>query len=454
MGKARGGRGPRRRSEPVRSQAGGDSVPALPATRPGRRAVVLGASLAAVVAAGCAAGPGSATHARAADCTTPGVSGDTIKVGLIYPDTGSLTEAFKSARSAVEGRIGLANANGGVDGRQIQLEWRDDAGTSSVNASAAEDLVENQGVLGLIELSTAVSGSAGYLDQHGIPVTGLTAESLWNDHANMFSFSYLFVSGSLVSTFGEYAKAQGGTKAAVLQDGAGASAGIADQLVASLASQGITTVKRVGYTTGQSSAARAADEILASKADVIVGTVAMSSIAETLAAVRARGGNPKVVLSPTGYDPQLVRQQGPSIAGLTIWLNYTPFEAKSPAIANYESAMAQFAPELAEPDQEVAVASYISTDLFVRGLEAAGPCPTRAAFIKNLRAVRDYDAGGLVPGAIDLSDNRGRANTCYAFVRVNAAATGFDVIKKPDGSAQWCGQRLVPGTASASGGAG
>ncbi|OHV33638.1 hypothetical protein BCD49_26130 [Pseudofrankia sp. EUN1h] len=416
----------------------------LPRTaRRRRHRDVLSLVLALVTLTSCAIGTEKTERTANAGCDAPGVSPGAIKVGLMYPNTGILSEAFTPARSGVEARIGLANQTGGINGRRVDLVWRDDAGAADTNGLTAKDLVEKDHVFGLIELSTAVSGSADYLDRNGVPVTGLTAESLWNDHANMFSFSYLFAKGTAVTTVGQYAKAQGGTRAVVLEDAVGGPTGeIADQLTASLKSQGIDVVRRIGLTTGWSSASWAADEIIASQADVIVGTVAMSSIAETLAAVRAEGGNPKAVLSPTGYNPDLLREQGPAIAGLTIWLNYTPFESQSPAIRRYQEAMAEFAPELDAPDQEVAVASYISADLFLRGLEAAGPCPTRQAFITNLRKVTDYDAGGLVPGTINLSQNRGKPNTCYAFVRANATADGFDVVRDSKGSGQWCGQLI------------
>ncbi|CUU56611.1 ABC-type branched-chain amino acid transport system, substrate-binding protein [Parafrankia irregularis] len=409
---------------------------------PWRRKAVTSA-VAVGLLAGCSAGKGDA--GRIASCEAPGVTPESIKVGLIYPDTGGLADAFRPARSAVEARIGLANATGGVNGREIELVWRDDSDAPAVNARVAKDLVEKERALGLVQLSAAVSGSADYLDQAGVPVTGLTAESLWNDHDNMFSFSYVSAKGAAVTTFGRYARAQGGTRAVVLQqEDPGSSTEIADQLIVSLGSQYIETVGRVGFTTGISSATRTADQIIASKADIIVSTVSMDSLAEVLEAVRVRGGKPRVIISPTGYNARLLQEKGAALAGLSIWLNYTPFESRSPAIGQYENAMALYGPGLETPDQEVAVASYISADLFLRGLQAAGPCPTRESFITNLRAVKDYDAGGLVPGTIDLSTNRGSVSTCYAFVRVNANATGFDVMHDGDGSSQWCGTRLQP----------
>ena len=41
---------------------------------------------------------------------------------------------------------------------------------------------------------------------------------------------------------------------------------------------------------------------------------------------------------------------------------------------------------------------WLSADAFIRGLREAGAtCPTRKAFIANLRQVKDYTADGLLP---------------------------------------------------------
>nr|MDT0666892.1 ABC transporter substrate-binding protein [Micromonospora sp. DSM 115978] len=74
--------------------------------------------------------------------------------------------------------------------------------------------------------------------------------------------------------------------------------------------------------------------------------------------------------------------------------------------------------------------------MFVRGLEEAGPCPTRESFIERLRAVDGYDAGGLV-GTTDFAADFGRLKECYAFVRVNEAGDRFEVVE-----ANFCGSRL------------
>jgi hypothetical protein len=106
--------------------------------------------------------------------------------------------------------------------------------------------------------------------------------------------------------------------------------------------------------------------------------------------------------------------------------------------------MSLYSPELQPPDQELALTGYINTDLFLAGLEAAGACPTRAKFVDNLRAVHNYDGGGLLPAPVDLGVV-GQLNVCYTFLRANPAGSAFEIVK---GAAPLCGQRTASTSAT------
>nr|MDT0667592.1 ABC transporter substrate-binding protein [Micromonospora sp. DSM 115978] len=114
---------------------------------------------------------------------------------------------------------------------------------------------------------------------------------------------------------------------------------------------------------------------------------------------------------------------------MSTFLNYVPFVESTPAFRTYLDAMTRYAPEMQPPDNEVAISSYIATDMFLRGLEEAGACPSREAFIEGLRAVSDYDAGGLLAGGMDLERDFGKISTCFVFVQANAQATAFDLVE-------------------------
>nr|WP_237702733.1 MULTISPECIES: ABC transporter substrate-binding protein [Protofrankia] len=131
------------------------------------------------------------------------------------------------------------------------------------------------------------------------------------------------------------------------------------------------------------------------------------------------------MIAPFGYDPALLKQLGPTLAGTVIYITFVPFEVNSPAHQRIIDAMTRYAPQVQSPVQDSAVFGWLSADMFLRGLEAAGPCPTRPGFIQGLRGVRAYDGGGLLPAPIDLATNRGKAANCYDFVRVSDDGSRF-----------------------------
>ena len=67
-----------------------------------------------------------------------------------------------------------------------------------------------------------------------------------------------------------------------------------------------------------------------------------------------------------------------------------------------------------------ALQGYFAADVFINGLKAAGlNCPTRKAFINNLRLEKGYDAGGaFVP--VDYAEIFGRPFYCVYYVQIQS----------------------------------
>ncbi len=384
----------------------------------------------------------------ATECSSPGVTAKNLKIGLVFPNTGILAGVFRSIRSGVEARIGVANAAGGIHGRQISIEWRDDESDATKNLTASRDLIENVGVFGLLQETSFVSGSAEYLSTKGIPVSGVVTDPTWGKYSNMFAVSNPYADGSNVSAFGLYAKQNGGTRAYLLESTLRASSRMAaSKLAASLTSQGIRVVGTGDYSENSTDPAHVAADIRRSGADVIVGAISGTGLANVIKATRAAGVPIKAAFGPDGYYPTLLPKFGPSIAGMAVYISFTPFEAHSAALDSYRNAMAQYAPELNLPDQGTAVMGYITADLFLRGLAAAGDCPTRNGFIQSLRAVRNYNADGLLAETVDMATSSIQISRCYFFMRVNDAGTAFEVVPGGGGTdgKQWCGDLIAAG---------
>lgn len=397
------------------------------------------------VAAGCS---GSSDAARQAEtCDTPGVSAGEVRLGLIYPDSGLIGDVLRAARSGVDARLKLANAEGGVNGRRVSYDWQNDEASVSANKVATAKLV-SQGVFGFLEMTTAGSGGAELLRSQGIPAAGLPSERVWADPAypNMFTFPSDLTSEHATDIIGRYVKAQGGTRAIIVRnDTEESSRGYGSLLERSVTSVGIPA-RVISFSSVISSPEQLAAQIRADGADAVLIAMGGDDIERVTAAAHSASSAIKTVIAVSGYGPDTIERYGRTVAGLAIFAAITPFEADIPAQKTYLGAMAQYSPEFQPPNDAVAYSSYIVTDLFLRGLAAAGPCPTREAFVKGLRAVKDYDADGLLAGPVDFSRSLDQQDSCFTFVRVNSAGTGYEIVQnEAPGSnpLRWCGKPLA-----------
>jgi len=398
------------------------------------------AAAAAVPAAACdSSGSDSAAPGPATGCEpSPGVTADEVTLGLLYPDTGNAASLFNPFRAGVDARLGVANAAGGVHGRKISYIWRDDESTPAVNLSSARELVEHDQVFGILESSSAAAGSADYLHRTGVPVTGTSPEGIWSYYDNMFSYSHMIADGSAISTWGDFVAEKGGARAVIaLSTFSTASIDFADELRVSLESAGVTVVGTVD-ATGPIDLKDMGERIRASGADTLVGTVTGAAFGQVVLAARAADVPLKVILSPTGYDQGLLDLFRTILADVYVFVDYQPFEMDTPAHRTFLAAMTEYAPYLQPPSKQAALAGWISTDMFLRGLEQAGPCPSRERFIAGLRAVRDYAADGLLPEPLDLTESFGHVGRCYTFLQVSPDGTRFQVVDP----APRCGRRL------------
>jgi hypothetical protein len=136
------------------------------------------------------------------------------------------------------------------------------------------------------------------------------------------------------------------------------------------------------------------------------------------------------------------------MAGMSMTMAFQSYTSNLPAIQAYRQTMADLAPEVQNPFDDLAITSYAAADEMVKGLELAGACPTRSSFIANLRQVRSFDAGGLM-APTDLS-RPGDPATCFNFLKVNAAGTSFAPVPGNTPTGFWCGNKIpTPATAGA-----
>ncbi len=334
--------------------------------------------------------------------SAPGITATTIKIGFITSQTGIAASSFTGGDLGAKARIDLQNAQGGIDGRQIELVTADD-GTIGPKA-AAQQLVEKDGVFGVIDISAFVFAAAPYLQQKGVPVTGGGFDGPeWGQqpNTNMFSYtapSYTPFDGKFYAydTNARFLKSLGVTKVGTFAYGISQSA-IQDNksFLQTAAAQGITSCyenKAVGF--GQTSFTTEALAMQQKACDGSVSAMVDASDVGLSAALKQAGVDAKQLYF-TGYDQGVLDDSNASAALEGDYFPAAP-NFTDPPLGTQQmlNTLAKYAPGVKGIPGLGVSAAYSATDIMLEGLAVAGENPTRASFITNLRKVSDYQGHG------------------------------------------------------------
>ena len=389
--------------------------------------------------AACGGGASSTKDATPRACVNdPGVSATEIRVGAIFPTSGQIGPFFKAAGPGIEARFKAENDAGGIAGRRLTMTAADDGDGQLANVNAARQLLAADKVFGLIEVSTSADGGAKFLADEGVPVTGWGITSAWGTYRNMFGYRYSTSpkpTGEPVTRSAQFIKDHGGRRVAIVAGGATASVNIANQVAETLPALGMS----LGYKTtdvafGETDFTVPAREMVTAGVDSLYTGLAATQNVALYKAVVAAGLHLQVTLFPTGYDDRFASSFGKDLEGVYVAIDWRPYELPVPAHQRFKDYLAAVAP--GEFPSQLAMIGWLSADTFIRGLREAGVgCPTRAAFIKNLRRVRNYDADGLLPPT-DFSAVFGKMPLCFYYLRLHVSHF------VPQGDRPFCGVLL------------
>jgi branched-chain amino acid transport system substrate-binding protein len=364
----------------------------------GLRAFALASAL------GLAAGGLLATSATAQSGDTPGITAKDITLGYISSETGVAASASEGSAAGCKARVGAENAKGGVNGRTIKLEAIDDK--SSANLNSAKDLVENRDAFIVINDSAFAFSTYRYLNDSGVPMLG-----------GGFDGSYYFEEGNenIVSAYGDGTPVPGLTY---------------DNTTKVMKQLGAKSVGAVGYGISPSSSEAAkATETYAAKAvglksgylntAVDFGTTDVSPIVLGIKNAGADGlylpldtntnvaiiqglqqnnVDMKAVVSATGYGQAILDQPASKTLTATdiFQTAYKPVELGGKAVKTLQQNLKKYADFTGVPGFGE-YTGYVSCDLAIVGLQAAGKNPTRQGWVDGIRTTNGgiYDNAGL-----------------------------------------------------------
>ena len=382
-----------------------------------------------------------------------GASPAPITIAYITDLTGEGASENGTSPAGFEARLDEQNAEGGVNGHKLVPLIIDDQTNPSEIATAVQSAI-SKGAFGIVSQSPLMFLAAKYPQQAGMPVTGSYDDGPeWGQqpYTNMFAsdngsvdpkypvntqLGDLFkkLGGTVLGAYG-YSISPSSSRAAIGTgqsfQHAGGKVGVLD-----------TTVPFGGVDF-------TAEALVAKKDGVNAISPAMDSDSNyaLATALQQAGVKVKAAIYATGYQPDVIHSTDWKVLQGGYFLSlFRPWDLPNAATQQMQAAMEKYAhftktqfPNFGQYE------SWAGADLMIKGLQMAGANPTRAAVIKDLRGLKSYNAGGLLPVSFNYSTNFGHnpAKTC-AWV-MKAVPNGFT----PMSSQPSCGTDLA-GTSTAS----
>lgn len=388
----------------------------------GRRGAV--AAVAVLVVAVAATACSNATNVAGNDgATAPGVTSKQINVGALGTLSGGLAADFQPIVPGVEAYFDMVNAEGGVDGRKLDLAYKlDDGSNPTTDADLARTLVQQDHVFAVVGVATAFFGGATFLAQTHTPTFGYATENDWSPAPNLFAAYGSVVTFTTSEPFFAYvAKEVHATSAAVIAYNVPQSADECQGAVAAFKEYGI----HVGYTdlSVQYGSDLSSDVVHMKQhgVDFVISCMDVQGNVTLSRELQQNGVTGVKQLWLDGYDQSTLNQYSSLMQGTYFLVQHVPFQAEKqfpgefPGLQKYISVMNKYEP--AYTDNEVAMEGWLSAALFTAGVRAVGPDLTQKKLVDAINKITDFTGDGLTsPVNWKYAHTIPTPPTCYSFV--------------------------------------
>jgi branched-chain amino acid transport system substrate-binding protein len=370
------------------------------------RSVALGVAVAALVTAGLVA-PGSA-----ATSDTTGVTAKKITVGYIFAKAGAAGSTFANAADGFNARIKAQNAQGGVNGRKIASEIVDDSGAQN-NLVAAQDLVQNRNVFLVVNNSPFAFLSYRFLLDNGVPVVAGGYDG--NEYGQPGNEKLISILGNVAPVYGaqyrggmlELMKKAGAKNVGAVAYGASASSTAAAKNLQKFAVPDAGLNPAYTNTSVDFGSTDVGPLVLAMKSagvDAVYLPLVLSSNLAIIQTAAQNNLNFKLAVLATGYGQALLDQPAAQTVGPEVLFaqGWAPVELKTAATKKFVADLTKYTSYRGVPDFGV-YTGYLTADLMIKGLQAAGKNLTRDRFVSATKALNTWDAAGLSCQPVDVS---------------------------------------------------
>ncbi|MGZ4692336.1 MAG: ABC transporter substrate-binding protein [Acidimicrobiales bacterium] len=364
---------------------------------------------------------GGGVDISTADCTdyqpTQGISGDTITFGSSFPQSG-LYAAFAQISKGYLAYFNYVNAQGGVQGKQINMITKDDQYDSGKTKTNVQELTQQDKVFALFNVVGTPNNLAVRDDLGATCIPDLfvaTGSQLWGDTAH-----YPWLIGSIPSyateaaVFADYLKAnKPDAKVGILAQNDDFGDGYTVAFRKAIEGTNITVVDVQKYNESDPDVKSQVATLSQSGADTALLAATALKCPQALIAVKESGWKPTTYISGTCTSGPVVGLAKDANDGVlsSIYLKdpADPQWSSDPAMQQFQTLGKQYGLTDSEAQDGIVGYGWTMGALLVDTLEKA-PELTRQAVMQAAYSLQNESPGLLLPG---ISINTSGSNDPY-----------------------------------------
>ena len=351
---------------------------------------------------------------------------ETIKIGALGPLTGSVAIYGISATNGLKLAVDEINANGGILGKQIELNLLDEKGDSTEAVNAYNKLVD-WGMVALIgditsKPSVAVAEVAA---QDGIPMITPTGTQLNITEAGSNIFRVCFTDPYQGEVLAKFTKDKLGAKtvAIISNNSSDYSDGVANAFAKEAEAQGIQVVAREGYSDGDKDFKAQLTKIAQQNPDVLF--VPDYYEQDGLIAIQAREvGIKSVIVGPDGWDGVVKTVDPSSYAAIedVFFANHYSTKDSSEKVQNF---IKNYKEKYNDEPSAFSALSYDAAYILKAAIEKAGSTDKEAV----AKAIKEIEFDGIT-GHLTFDEKNNPIKGITIIKIVNGDYTFDSVISK------------------------
>jgi ABC-type branched-subunit amino acid transport system substrate-binding protein len=409
-------------------------APGVPAAAPGPRAIQPSSPIASAPIAPTGPQSAGSAPARVATAGAPsepaptvrGVTDSEIRFGISAPFTGPAKELGQNMKLGIEAAFALANANGGINGRQLRLVAVDDGYEPARTAATMKQLFEKDQVFALIGnvgTPTAAVALPYALDRKMLFFGAFTGAGLLrNDPPDRYVFnyraSYAEETAAVVNYLVKVKRLAPEQIAVFAQQDAYGDAGFAgvEKAIRSLRGGNDSPIVRLNYqrnTVDVDDAVAQLQQIQQQKNRLPIKAVIMVPTYRAAAKFieKTRDLYPDMIytsvsfVGATALANELLLLGKKFAAGVIVTQVVPAVEGHSSLVLDYESALAKYFP--GEAADYVSLEGYVDATVLIAALQRNGPQLDTEKLVATLENFRDLDIGLGTPVTFSRSEHQG-----------------------------------------------